>query len=639
MSRLLKHGQSSLLPAKILVLSRLTHKTLSQRPHPPPLNQSLRNRLTSLRRKLLHTIDKRLSNPDADIHMLVEEMCAFSLATSSTPTDVLRHFHHVRLEVITLSLDQRKANHDDILKAMKSYLRTLRDSQLIFPKRLADALAKLRLQPLLQQKDVRSTAGLSLHLHERWISDELRNYTPWPRHDELQLNEAEKLLQAWAKEGLSAFLSGTKSVLEHPHEVRHYLWDLEKIMKLRKAIFEVWPWSAARLSGLDPSEVVDQLRRLFNDRLSQEANNCVSRIQQFALQISSLVEQAQTTGNTYQSTTLWSPTVLSTEYTNGAETFKHTILATYNGEDELVHECTKSYDAWLDTIASLRNAIKQMRDTRWDDDHDSEEEEQEAAEITLASKQRLLSREDPELLAMALESSLKAATNTFHQALHDIATKLLQPPPAPIIHQHPTIFLLRLFRHIHHRNSTADYPPLPQPLICNLHQHVTTAVAIPPCKALASSLQKLSGKTALAERALWEGEPKLPVQPGPGVFRLLRGLVAGMEGVGADIWGAGAVGELKTVVERKVVKIVKGWIDGIADGEEEVEKVVQVLFDVLYLQRVVASGRGLGGSELEGVVGELVRLAGLDDVAVNRMRKSAAEYWRKSYLLFALLAD
>ena len=622
------------------MLSRLTHKTLSQRAHSPPLIESLRNRLASLRRKLLHAIDKRLSNPDADIHMLVEEMCAFSLATSSTPTDVLRHFHHVRLEVITLSLDQRKVNHDDILKAMKLYLRTLRDSQFIFPKRLADALAKLRLQPLLQQKDVRSTAGLSLHLHERWISDELRNYTPWPRHDELQPNEAEKLLRAWARQALNAFLSGTKSVLERSHEIHHNSWDLDKIMKLRKAIFEAWPWSAARLSGLDPSEVIDQLRQLFNIRLSQEANSCVSRIRQFALLVSSLVERAQTTANTYQSVTLWSPTVLSTDYTNGAETFKHTILATYNGDDELVRECTKSYDAWLDTIACLRNAVKQMRDTRWDDDHDSEEEEeQEAVESALASKQRLLSREDPAHLATALESAVQVATHTFHQALHDMATKLLQTPSAPASHQYPTVFLLRLLRHIHHRNSTAAYPPLPQALIRTLHRHVATAVAASPCAALASSLHKLGRKTALSERTLWEGEPKLPVQPGPGVFRMLRSLVAGMEGVGADVWAVGAVGELKRVVEEEVGRIVKGWVGGFAGEEREVEKVVQVLFDVLYLQRAVAGTGDLAGGGLEGVVGELVKLAGMDDVAVNRMRKSAAEYWKKSYLLFALLAD
>jgi len=120
---------------------------------------------------------------------------------------------------------------------------------------------------------------------------------------------------------------------------------------------------------------------------------------------------------------------------------------------------------------------------------------------------------------------------------------------------------------------------------------------------------------------------------------MLRDLVAGMERVGADVWGAGAVGELKRVVEGQVEGIVKAWVGGVTEGEEEVEKVVQVLFDVLYLQRVVAKGGGLDGDGLESVVGELVRLAGMDDAAVNRMRKSATEYWRKSYLLFALLAD
>ena len=650
MSRLLKHGQSSLLAAKILVLSRLTHKTLSQRPDAPPLIESLRNRLASLRRKLLHTIDKRLSNPDAEINMLIEEMCAFSLASSSTPTDVLRHFHHVRLEAITRSLDERKADRDDILKAMKLYIRTLRDSQIVFPKRLADALAKLRLQPLLQQKDVRSTTGLSLHLHERWISDELRNYTPWPRHDELQLNEAEKLLQVFAKQALSAFLNGTKSVLGRPHEVHPYLWDLKNIMKLRKAIFEAWPWSAERLPGLDPSEVVDQLRQLFNNRLSQEANGCVSGIQQFALQISSLADQAQTTENTHKSVTLWSSTVLSTDYTNGAETFKRTILATYNGDDELVSECTKSYDAWLDSIDSIRNAVKQMHDTRWDDDTDmGDASDDEDPEITLATKQRLLSREDPKQLNTALETALRTATQQFHQTLYEIAAKLSPPESAPAT-QHPTslLLLLRTLRHIHNRNTTSSHLAFPTSLIRTLHRHLASSVAARPCTALASSLRRMNRKTGLAERALWEGEPRLPVQPGPGVFRLLRGLMAGMEEVGADIWGRGAVEEVKGVVGEAVRGIVRGWVDkGVlgdgdddGDGEGRREAVTQVLFDVLYLQCAMGVGRSLGDERgLEGLVDELVERVGMDEAAMSRLRKSAAEYWKKSYLLFALLAE
>ncbi len=99
--RLLRKRDSTLPAAKVLVLSRLLHKSLAQTAgDAAPFVEGLRVRLGSLRRRLLDRVDSQMAK--ADGAGLVEAMCAFSLATSSGPRDVLRHFLHVRREAVLL---------------------------------------------------------------------------------------------------------------------------------------------------------------------------------------------------------------------------------------------------------------------------------------------------------------------------------------------------------------------------------------------------------------------------------------------------------------------------------------------------------------------------------------------------------
>lgn len=665
-SRLMRRSHSSLLAAKILVLSRLTHKTLSQREDAPPLINSLQNHLISLRRKLLRTIDSRLSDPDADAPVLVEEMCAFSLATSSTPTDVLRHFHHVRLEAINRRLDSINASHDDVLSAMKLYIRTLFESQVIFPKRLADALSKLRLQPLLQQKDVRATSELSLHLHERWISDELRNYTPWPRHDELSPSEADKQLQIWAKQALSAFLSGTQMVLGRTQEPRHIPLGseyerptkLESIMALRKAVLEAWPWSGARLPGLDPSDVIDHLRSLFNAQLAAEAHKSASLIKNFISALRVLTKATNRSANT--SSTLWAPTLLSAPLTAGAQPFKSAILSAYHGQPPTpqtiaIHSCLQHYESFLTALSALRTAIKEMRETRWDDLlSDTAYDE----DIDVDEKQQLLSRDDPRELENALTEALENATEVLNQGLSEVVDGLRPTGPVPT----ETIALLRVLRVVQRRNVDVGRPALPSSVIRTLHRRLAQGAVASAVSSFSDSVSRFATAKNVVARALWEGSPALPMQPSPAAFKMLRRLEGDMAAFGADLWCGGAVIEIKSALDGEIAMIVRGFekvvreegetaingherenegesaTDGSEKEELRKEKLTQMLFDALYLQRAVTIRQTSGEeSGLAIAVGQLVRDAEVADSELAKLRKSAAEYWKKSYLLFALL--
>lgn len=658
MSRLLKHSHSSLLAAKIWVLSRLTSKALSQRQDGLPHIESLRNRLASLHRKLLQTIDRRLSDPDAEVPVLVEEMCAFSLVTSSTPTDVLRHFHHVRLETINRNLNARRARHKHVLNAMKLYIGTLRDSQVIFPRRLADALSKLRLQPLLQQKDVRATSELGLHLHEQWISDELRNYSPWLRHDELSSNEADKLLKAWAKQALSAFLTGTQAVLEQAHELTpsdsefEGRTKLESIMDLRKATLEAWPWSGTRLPGLDPADVVDRLREVFNRQLHQEAHKSILLIKDFTIQLQTLT---QSISPIMTSPTLWTPTLLTGDIASGAHSFKAAILSAYHGQppspsSTAISACTQRYEAFLAAVSSIRAAVKQMRETRWDDPTDTED-----YDIDMDSKQQLLSHDDPLELENALQEALENAMTMLNSRIEGLVRGL-----PPLLEKEgnvvpwETIAILRVLRDVQQRNVAAGRPPIPSSIIQALHRRLAYAAIRPALKDFSGSAQRVAKTKSVVARALWEGGPPLPVQPSPQVFKMLRRLESDMSGFGADLWSAGAAIEVKEALDGRIGEAIEGFVESVkenrrgvnerAEGEEEdedskKEKLVQMLFDALYLQRAINMERKSGGDgRLANAVDELVEAADIGNAELNRLRRNATEYWKKSYLLFALLA-
>ncbi|KAF2397252.1 hypothetical protein EJ06DRAFT_584722 [Trichodelitschia bisporula] len=529
-SRLLKGGNSSLLAAKILVFSRLTHKTLAQTPDPPPLLDASRQRLASLRRKLLRSIDRSLQSVDKETDDLVEDMCAFSLATSSTPTDVLRHFHHVRLEAIGWHFEQEDDGNAHVLAAMRLLIQTLQDSQQIFPKRLAAALAKLKEHPLLQQKDVRSVSQLSLDIHGRWIADELRNYTPWPRHDELQKAEADKQLKAWSKQALARFLAGLKSVLVKNREFRD-------VMRLRKDVLEAWPWSTRRLPGIEPSDVLEELRELFNGRLGAIIRDRAREVEQIPKAILQELDSPQTPQTSY----LWDQDVIAMDYSNGATAFKQAVLDKYQGTNPSIAHIAALYDAWLGNITSTQALLKEMRDTHWDDELDDSD-----SDLEFDSLQIQLSQDDPRLLDQALATTLEAASTSLHSSLSNLITPLTAAPPNP----NTAAFLLRVLRALSQRAppdpKASPSAPL-STLATPLHHALATAVTTPALNAFSTSLHRMLTARTFPAVVLWEGNPPLPTQPSRPTILFLKTLTQAMSASGPDLWAAGALTALRTI--------------------------------------------------------------------------------------------
>jgi hypothetical protein len=671
----MKREGSYLLIAKVLVIARLLHKALSQATNKPPILDELWERLLSVRRKLLRRIDKRLSNTSGETASLVESMCAYALATSSTPTDVLHHFLKMRLDRMNSEL---KAGGDELAKhgisALKLCIQTCLDTQTIFPRRLADALGKLKAHPLTQDPDVRGLYELNLDVHDRWVGDEARNYTPWPRHDELQRPEGERILHRWSKDAIATFLKGVKKALEGEER-------LKEVAHLRQELIETWILSGSRMAGVKSANVLNDLRDTMNDKLEGIVRLRTEGLQTVVSELTARLD-ANSSSKDAPAPSLWHTTTAASDLSNGAQAFKSTILNTYQGRDDSVISVTSAFDKWMDSVLEVKGIVKSMKEARWDDTFADDVDDESDDELG-NSKQALLSDDDPKLLEEATHDALGEAMKQLGQSFSTLVSKSNDENEGRSPVQKAT-FVLRVIREIGDRiprlrlqdRSTPLASPFTSEILKPLYTALASHIVQPNMEAYQKSLSA-SMNVRTNSHILWEGHPPLPSQPSPSAFRFLRELNKSMGSLGADLWAPGCVDVLKKRTAGEVGKLVEAQVDALSTpddkvpkadkkpSEEEKEaaasttngaaesqvsenkspssdaqefneyKVKQLLFDFLYLQRFLdASG------EADSVTAMLKRtdVPELNEAAVTRLRKNATDYAKKTYLLFALLA-
>jgi hypothetical protein len=672
MARLMKGEGSYLLSAKILVISRLLHKALGQAKNKPPIVDQLWEKLLSMRRRLLRRIDKRLASTTGETASLVESMCAFALATSSAPSDVLQHFHKVRMDKMASELKRRDdelANHG--ISALKICIQTCLDTQTIFPRRLAEALSKLKAHPVIQDQDVRGLYELNLDVHDRWIGDEARNYTPWPRHDELQRPEAEKILHRWSKDAITAFLKGINKALEGEDR-------LKEVANLRQELIETWILSGSRMAGVKATNVLDDLRDTMNEKLESIVRDRTRGLQVVMSQLTTQLDDNFTSTKATK-LSLWSTTANSSDISNGAQTFKSTILHTYQGRDQHVNGLTSAFDKWMNSVLEVKGIVKSMKEARWDDTF-ADDVDDDSDDDLGDSKQTLLSDDDPRLLEEVTQEALAEALRGLGTSFAKMVNSSVGGSNGDSIHK--AVFILRVVREIGDRiprlklqdRSTDLASPFTPDTLQNLYLVLAKNVASPTTNGYSTSLFS-AWKTTSNNHILWEGNPPLPGQPSPSAFRFLRDLNNSMAALGSDLWAPACVAVLKETVAKEARKIIEEHValssaitatengtketkenegdsaDTTVNGDSDAVEVPpkasaaleiqerrlkQLVFDALYIQRFMATS----DDSKDGLVEWMQKAEGseiLDGAALTRLKKNASDYARKTYLLFALL--
>lgn len=667
----MRNDDQHLLIAKVLVISRLVHKALSQSNGKPPIVDQLWEKLLSARRKLLRRIDKRLASTAGETTSLVESMCAYALATSSTPSDVLKHFHKVRKDKMVNDL--RKGG-DELAKrginALRLCIQTCQDTQTIFPRRLAEVLAKLKAHPLIQDPEVRGLYELNLDVHDRWIGDEVRNYTPWPRHDELQRPEAERLLHRWSKDTIVAFMQEIKNALRDEDR-------LAEVASLRQELIETWMLSGPRMAGVKFANVLDDLRDTMNEKLELIVRRRTKALQAVLETLTSGLDSL-TTSEKMNGLSLWNTTTDGKNLSNGAYAFKTTILNTHQGRDQAVLDVTAAFDKWMDSVLEVKGIVKSMKEARWDDTFADDIEEVSDDDDLGDSKQTLLSADDPRLLEDVTQEAISHSLQNLGKSLSQIAHDATDEKESRSVQK--AVFVLRVIRdfgdripHLRLQERSSTFPsPFTTEVLKPLHTSLALHVAESTFSAYEASLNS-SIKGSTRTQILWEGHPPLPSQPSPTAFRFLRELNRTMASLGGDLWAPTSVAAVKTKMSVDVIRILEKHSEAIkatkqqkkveanaqnvihdvngdkvkADGDaasaapvQDTElmdqRLKQLAFDALYMQRFFNNE-----ASNPQAVDELIKKMDVDDLNdanIQRLKKTATEYAKKTYLLFALLA-
>ena len=702
-SRLFKSQGSVLLAAKVLVISRLLHTKLSQRPNPPPYLDSLRNRLASLRRRLLDRIDRRFKSLALSRDILVEAMCAFSLATSSSPKDIVRHYQHIRLEAISENMSQGGDGHDSVLLALRLYVKTLKDTQAVIPTQLAHALGKLKSVSLFKSQDVNSLVELNLDIHERWIDDDIRTFTPYIRPDDLTKAEAERSLRQWAKSAFGSFLAGLRNRIQDVE-------NPEKLIDLRRQVLELWLSNHQHSTGVDSAETLDGLRDVFNLQSIRLIQSRASKLHRVGSIVKNVLQNWQPDLSDL-TPSLWDSSMISMDFDNGGKHFRESLATRFLGKNETLDRVSLEYVSFIESVGDLEEMIKRLRETKWADDVDDVDNEDDL----LDNKQVLLSEDDPRLLQEELSSALHDAYNE----LQVILDKLLHEFETAITGQQAA-YLIRVWREVRqHLPKSYQNAELGNISIPSLQDTIADEVLRMPLERCSKRIAKISRTKLLQARPLWEGNPGLPVLPSAWTYRFLLDLASSMNACGSDVWSPQAVDMLKRELILSIAPMLEGHravqINGHRDrdllegedkeeeeleeevkkDEEEIEERVreengeadseaagisgedmkgdsetlekpsknhpngsmsnghvelqleeepkdgkiQRFFDVAYLVNASAvKENDAGENQLISLQGSLAQDLALEPKSMERMKKDAAEYWKRTSLLFALLA-
>lgn len=656
LSKLLRYGGSVLLAAKVLVISRLLHRKLSQRSKPPPYLDSVWNRLTGLRRKILSKIDTKLQSVEVTKDTLIEAMCALALATSSSPVDVLRHFHHVRLEAMIHQGQNSPDGGQGMLQALKIYTCTLEHTRTQVPGQLAKALQSLKSTPLFRGQDLRSLTELNLEVHQQWIGDDIKMFTPYIRSDDLQKLETNRILRDWAEQAFKAFLRELQGKLKS-------IDDLKVIMQLRTQVLQLWLSNSQRSVGIEVSDILDGFRNVLNARLVELIKAQTRSLENFSVVIKEKLQGWKSVSSDF-CPSLWSSSMTTMEISNGGKTFTETLLDRSKGRNEALRERSVEYTAWLQRIEAIEELITSMRKIRWEDETD----ETQVDEDMLEDKQILLSEDDPSLL----ESELREALEKSFSALEGSIRNVIPEVEAPNRGQQ-AVYLIRIWREIRQRLPTRlQHLDLGRRSISQLQQIAADAAIATSLRASQRQIEKIQGSSKVLGRSLWEGNPELPVLPSSWIFKLLHKLSVSMMGLGSDIWCLQATDVLKKTLRTKLASQLERsrestkQVNGIeslepnaqedesndsdtapieSDDHESTSKTfnednkIQLIFDLFYLLHAT-SGKGepFENDSLALVQQSIVGEIGLAESWTKRMSKAAEEYWKRTSLLFALLA-
>lgn len=535
----LQDGDRLVTATKVLVLGGLLVKSFEENKPGVEVKAALgasTKSLEKLRKRLLRSIDRVLETvgENTSRNLLLKALCAHSLATGSGTRDVIRHFLDVRGNAMASVFDVEEHRSSlDVVKGLELYTKTILDVQYLVPNRLTEALSSLKKETLLSDASLRGLESLRLDIYERWCGDEISDYKPSIRHDDLDGKQAVDMLTKWSAKGSEVLLQGLEKTLERTTEFK-------AITELRTEVLQLWIRDGGKARGSDPSVMLGRLRQTINAHVAEVLDGKVHKLRLVGSEVAATLDVWQA-GVTDSQPSLWDTGSLDMDLHHGAGPFALDVINRLYGRSDAVARAVTGYKSWAQVIDDVEEVVEQLKKQRWDNDVDEVEDEE-----TIDQRQQALSRDDPTKLQERLHSALEKA----FQDLDEHLSKLWDANKEGENSGRIAMYLLRILRDIRARLPKLDsVKGFGLKMVPSLQEVTAATVASAPVESFASG--GLTRRKVIG-RSLWEGDPELPTSPSPGVFRLLRDLTVAMGDAGTDLWSPAAVAVLRKHVSKEL---------------------------------------------------------------------------------------
>jgi conserved oligomeric Golgi complex subunit 1 len=653
-ARTMRAGGDALLVSKLLVLARLLHKSVSESSQAPAVLPSLQKEFNRLRKRLFSFIEGALVKKSTEKASLANALCAYSLVSSSVPKDVLRHFLQVRFHQIEVKSEQ--PSEDDILDMLQVYERTVSDTRGLFPKLLIESLSRLTQAPLLDDAQVRDQYALNLDIYGQWIADSVRAFTPWVRHDQLLSSDVNDALASWSKQAQKCILAAMKDCVERTNS-DDQVQDASTILDMRKQVVLQYLGLSSHSRDGDFVQTIKELRTLYLEKLKLLASNVADAGK-------GAIDLSDTSGkkDRQAALNLWDLAANDIDLSRGGKRLRSDVNSRRCGHDRDITSYTYRLDDWMTTLDTFSSLIQRMRTTKWDEELEIDFDDIPDGEETKEG----LNKGDPDSLQDHFRTAVLRALQWSYTRIQELCDAETEPTT-----------LLRILRGLRQRQlliqeqyGILEFDEQYLSMAGTFHTRTAHLVASASLEQYYVSLQK-GPRVAVT---LWDGSPALPVQPSPDTYRMLLSLHKAMSGLGGDLWSPRAVAALKDSLDGRLAELLAsspaiskqdgGLTNGHSESQDGEDKTsvdseqaqvngaegsaetqrnrqLQLVFDVMYLRRIITKSTSPHAGEAEGLrkeIAELQKRLELPEALIERLRKSANEYWKRTFLLFGLLA-
>ncbi|KAK6521508.1 hypothetical protein TWF506_001719 [Arthrobotrys conoides] len=695
-SRTLTRDKSPLVAAKLYILARLLRRSVSEKIKSPFII-SLERQLSNLRVTLLRDLEHELCRLDTDSSKILQCLGAYSLITSSSTSDTFMYFQNLRLNAVVSLLQQDTVSAETILEAIRLVNENLRLSTQLFPRRLSDTLTTLKIKPLFQEPAINDILELNMAVHGNWISESIRKYTPWLKTDDLSNDGCKAEISSKLGTTLRAIFDGLEKAVKVVNQV-------ESLVQIRYNILAASRGVMGRTSDLDSEDLnqsLHKIREIVNTRIREVLNGDIGGIGVLGSELATLVSGNSSARKREPAS--WSGMLSAFESAKGGRNLKAMVRAVNHSDKSGLRAIRLKHAKWVSTITNNYSHIKKMAEEKdWDPDNDDEDDEIDAPEslkeMNHKDTESLLSTYSEGLLEgyRLLETNLSSLVDGMQQTDEEAES------PLPIENSCIALRFITVVRNtsLQYANTTIiDLSWFGKDATGKLYDFLAKGVAKKALRGFGKDLSKRKWASDVSFDSLWEGSPKLPIQPSPLVFKFLRALVQSMNEIGADVWSRDAADTLKRNVTKSIWEELEASLasaekqtngvsslgiemketteedapkgegedakgedakDEDTNGDKEAdlndppisplkrEQVLQTYFDATYLDNAfrTARGRSVGGDDknrestivLSWEFVERTReKISIETDERERMSRSAEDYWRRTSLLFGVL--